>query len=282
MSTYMNAYETLSQVRYGLNEHSTAFVQGTDTTGAFKNDRIMKAVNDSQRLLHGIFFERFPELFLTSATLTVSSSVASLPSDFFKLKRLENSEGVKLKLINVDEKHKGSYSGEEYLYYRYGNSIKFDMDNYSDTPTLWYYTRCRDLDQGKEAGTAGAKTITLASTARAEADYYNGMKIEDVTADWTDTISDYTVARVCTIGAETSVDDDYYGLVSELPEFFHHLIAPKALIALKSSPQSTIKPTKEDYLEYQDMLAYALQSYAGTLNGDVTMEDIFYSFQPYC
>ena len=278
MSTQIgNAYEILTQVRYGLNEHSTAYVQGTDVTGAFQNARIMSAINKAQRQLHGIFFTRFPELFLTSTTLAVTSAAATLPADFFKLKRLEDSNGLKIRPIDVNEKHPSNYSGQKYCYYRYGNTIKFDRDDFNDTPTLWYYTRCRDLDQGAEAG-AGAKTITLASTARGEADYYNGMKIEDVTAGWVDTISDYTAARVCTISTETSVDDDYYGLVSELPEFFHHLIAPKALIDLKSSPVSAEKPTKEDYLEYREMLADALRSYAGSIKGDVTMEDIFYDF----
>jgi len=278
--TYLNAYELLSLVRYGLNEHSTAYVQGTDTSGSFQNAHIMQEINNAQRFLHGILFKRFPELFLTSTTLTVTSSLASLPADFFKLRRLENSEGIKIKQISLDEKHLDSYGGQEFFYYRYGNNIKFDQDDYSDTPTLWYYTRPRDLNQGQEAA-AGAKTITLASTARKEADYYNGMKIEDVTADWVDTISDYSAARVCTIGTETSVDDDYYGLISELPEFFHHLIAPRAVLMLQSAIPSPDKPTKAQYLDFQEMLAATLQAYAGTFDGDMTMEDIFYDFAPF-
>jgi len=276
----MNGYELLSQVRYGLNEHSTAYVQGTDTTGAFQNEHIMQNINASQRFLHGILFKRFPELFLTSTTLTVTSSVASLPSDFFKLRRLENSDGLKIFPINLDEKHTGDSGGSDRLYYRYGNSIKFDEEGYSDTPTLWYFTRPRDLNQGGEAG-AGAKTITLATTARAEADYYNGMEIEDVTAGWIDTISDYTAARVCTISTETSVDNDFYGIVSELPEFFHHLIAPRAVIMMQNLVPSPEKPMKSQYLDFQDMLVSTLQAYAGTNDGDVTMEDIFYDFAPY-
>jgi len=279
MSTYMNGYELLSQVRYGVNEHSTALVQGTDTSGKYKNEQLMQAINNAQRFLHGILFKRFPELFLTSTTLTVSSSVASLPADFFKLRRLENSEGVKLHEISLDKKHLDSYGGQEYLYYRYGNNIRFDMDSYSDTPTLWYYTRPRDLNQGEEAG-AGAKTITLASTARKEADYYNGMQIEDVTADWVDTISDYSAARVCTIGTETSVDDDYYGLISELPEFFHHLIAPRAISILREAVVSP-KEQRGGSLNFQEMLMTTLQAYAGTLDGDMTMEEVFYDFAPY-
>jgi len=277
---YLNAYAILEQVRYDLNEHSTAYVQGTDVSGAFQNAHIMRKVNDSQRLLHGIFFKRFPELFLTSAELSVSSGVATLPSDFFKLRRLEGSDGNKIYPISIDQKHLTADSGQRSLYYRYGNSIKFDRDDYSDTPVLWYYSRCRDLDQGQEAA-YGAKTITLASTARPEADYYNGMQIEDVTAGWVDTISDYSAARVCTLSAETSVDADFYGLISELPEEFHHLIVPKAVIALRESPQSINKPTKTDYFNYQEMLAEALRSYSGTQDGDVTMEDIFYDFEVY-
>ena len=277
MSTYINAYELLSLVRYGINEHSTAYVTGSDTTGRWQNTQIMQEINNSQRFLHGVLFKRFPDEFLTSTTLTVSSSLASLPADFFKLRRLENSDEVKINPINLDEK---TGSGE-YFYYRYGNYIKFDQDDYSDTPTLWYYTRPRDLNQGQEAA-AGALTITLAPTARAEADYYNGMVIEDVTAGWTDTISDYTAARKCTIGTQTSTDGDYYGLVSELPEFFHHLIAPRATLMLQSSPQSENKADKAQYQDFQDMLVSTLQAYAGTYDGDVNIQDMIYNFNPFC
>ena len=275
-----NAYELLSQVRYGLNEHSTAYLQGTDTTGAFQNEQIMKAINDAQRYLHGIFFTRVPELFLTSKTLTVTSSIASLPSDFFKLKRLENSDGIKINPIKIDQKHLNSSSGQEFLYYRYGNSIRFDKDDYSDTPTLWYYTRCRDLDQGK-ASAGAATSLTLATTARKEADYYNNMEIENITSDWIDTISDYSTARVCTLAAETGVADDYYGIISELPEFFHHLIAPRAVIMLQSTVPSVENATAAQYADFQEMLSAALRSYAGTIHSDVTMEDIIYDLEPF-
>jgi len=279
MPTYLNCYELVEEVRYGLNDHSTNKVTGTDTSGAFQNAHIIKKINDSQRYLHGIIFTRKPELFLTSTTITMSDSTGSLPSDFFKLRRLENSDGVKIHPISLDEKHTGSYSGEEYLYYRYGNTIVCDATGFSETLTLWYFTRCRDITMGKASG-GGAKSITLATTARLEADYYNGMKIENYTQGWIDTISDYSAARVATI-TETAAEDDYYGIISELPESFHHLIAPKAIIMMKSLPQSPVKPSPADYRDFEDMLKEAVSSYCGTSDSDVTMESIIYDFEPY-
>ena len=280
MAIYLNAYELVEEVRYGLNDHSTDKVTGTDTSGSFQNADILKHINDSQRYHHGIIFKRSPELFLTSTTVSMSDSTGTLPTDFFKLRRLENSEGTKLHLISLDLKSPSNYGGEEYLYYRYGNTIRCDASGFSDTLTLWYYTRCRDITMG-QASAGAAKSITLATAARKEADYYNNMEIENSTQDWVDTISDYSAARVATLSTETAAENDYYGIVSELPEFFHHLIAPKAILNMKSLPQSPVQPNAVEYKNYQDMLIEAVRSYCGTLDGDITMEDIMYDFGTY-
>ena len=207
----------------------------------------------------------------------MSDSTGSFPADFFKLRRLENSDGVKLHFISLDEKHTGSYSGNEFLYYWYGNTIVCDASSFSDTLTLWYYSRCRDITMGK-ASAGEAKSITLATSARLEADYYNGMKIDNITDDSTDTITDYSAARAATITG-TGAADDYYGLVSELPEFFHHLIAPRTIIMMKSLPQSPVKPSPADYKDFNDMLVSTLHAYLGT--PDITQEEVYNDFESY-
>lgn len=281
MPSYLgNCHEILSEVRYGLNEYSTAFMQASDTTGAYSNDTIVKRINDAQRYLWNILFTRFPDVFLKSASLTGVSSVYTLPADFFILRRFENGDKIKIRPMNLDEKHVSDTAGSEYHYYRKGNTLVMDKDSMTDACTLWYFSRCRDLNQGMSSAGA-ALSLTLATTARKEADYYNNMIVENVTDDWTDTISDYSAARVCTLVAQTGAASKYYGIVSELPETFHHLIGPRAIILMKDIIRSPEKPTVTELRAFQEMLAEALRSYAGTMHGDVTWSSIFESFESY-
>lgn len=281
MPTYSgNCYEIVSDVRRGLNEYSTAFVQGTDTTGAYSNELIIKKINDAQRYLWNILFTRFPDVFLKSSSLTGVNSVYTLPADCFKIRRFENDNKIKIRPMNLDEKHVGDTAGNEYLYYRKGNTLVMDKDAMTNTFTLWYYSRCRDLTHG--LSTAGAAlSLTLATTARKEADYYNDMIIENITDDWTDTISDYSASRVCTLAAQTGAVNKYYGIVSELPEAFHHLIGPRAIILMRDIITSPEKPTVTGLRAFQEMLSEALKSYAGTQHTDVTQSNIWEDFEVY-
>lgn len=280
MPTYIgNCYELLKEVRIGLNDYSDDKLNGTVTTGAFQNSSLMRKINDAQRHIWAVLFARMPHLFLTSTSLTGTSSVYTLPSDFYKLRRFENSDKVKINPISVDEKHIANYDGNKYLYYRKGNTLVIDKDSVTDAHTLWYFKRVRDLDQGK--ATAGAaSSITLAATARKEADYYNNMVIEDITADLTSTISDFSNARVATITG-TAAANDYYGIVSELPEDFHHLIAPLALIMAKQQLKAPERPGSLEMSLFNDMLAEALRPFVGQFDSDKTTEDTFFDFEPF-
>ena len=122
-------------------------------------------------------------------------------------------------------------------------------------------------------------SITLASTAKKIADYYNGMKIENVTDDWVDTISDYTEDRVATI-TETGAASKYYGIVSDLPEMFHDLIAPKAVLYIKAeSPLSEEKPAASDRTDWMMDFREALRAYAGP-ELDKNPAYLFEDFEP--
>lgn len=92
MPTYSgNCYEILSQVRYGINEFSLAYVQGTDVNGAFKNEELIRQINNAQNYLWAVLFEAFPEYFLKPADIAFTNSVAVLPADCFKIKELTGS-----------------------------------------------------------------------------------------------------------------------------------------------------------------------------------------------
>src|SRR4030043_784576 len=173
MPTYNgNGYEILSQVRYGINEFSTALVQGTDTTGAFQNQELIRQINNAQYFIWGILFKQFPEYFMTSASLVFTSAVATLPGDCFKIRQVVDSDGYDIFPINMGNRHVNADTGSEHHYYRYGNTLRIDADGVSETGTLWYYSRCRELDTGLTSA-GGALSATLATTSKALADYYN-------------------------------------------------------------------------------------------------------------
>lgn len=278
MSNYLNCWEILSDVRHGINEHSTAKVNGTDTSGVFANEYLIKKINEAQRYIWNILFTDFPEYFLKSATFTFTASVGTLPADCHKIKRLEDEDGHKIDPISVDVKAKETSDGSAHQYYRYGNTIKLDGEN-SGTYTLWYYSRCREITTGMSSA-GGALSMTLASTARKETDYYKGATIENVTADWVDTISAYSTSRVCTLAAQTASASQYYGTTSSLPEMFHPLITERTLIAMKQHPLAIPRLTREDLVLFDQNLAESLKSFAGTFQSDRTPDDIFTAFMP--
>ena len=279
MSSYLNAYEIVAKVRRAVNEYSTGKMQATDTSGPFSNELILDAIHDAQKFIFDLLFVRCPHLFLSSSDLTGSSSVYTLPSDFLKLRRFETSDKVKISLISVDGRHLNDNGGSKYLYYRQGNTLVIDKDGLGDTCTIWYYTRPRRIDMGK-VQTGGVLSMTLATSARKEVDYYNNMIIEDITADFSSTISDYSAARVATIAA-TAGTADYYGIVPELPEEFHHLISRRAIMIMKGYPQNTVPLVRTEYEMFKEDLVETIRSYVGDLDiGDVTPEDVFMDLEP--
>jgi hypothetical protein len=277
MPSYIgNMYEILSQVRYGLNEYSTALVQGTVTTGAWANEELTRAINNSQNHLWSILFEQFPEYFMKSSSISFTSSVATLPSDCFKIKEISDSDGYPVVPIGVDQRHITSGAGSKWGYYRYGNTLRIDQDGVSGTGTIWYYWQCRELDTGMTSA-GGALSATLATTSKAIADYYNGMRIENVTDSTVDTITDYSAARVAVV-SNIWAANKYYGLVSELPTIFHPLIPDYALIQLKKNPKSPASINVADVSLFDQMLRSAMKSFAGTQNSDYDLQEAIQDF----
>jgi hypothetical protein len=272
-----NCYSILQNIRYAINEHSTALVQGTDTTGAFQNSYLITQINRAQYQIYSILFAQFPDTFLTSSSLSFSDSTASLPADCFKVREIRDSENNPLTPINVGERTVGGLTGSQYAYYRQGNTVRIDKSGVSDTATLYYYTRCREITCGMSSA-GGALSLTLASTARGIVDYYNGMTIENITDNWVDTITDYTAARVCTLAAQTGAASKYYGIVSELPEIFHHLITRKAEHLAMANIISPSPANKFDLVDFNEDLRTTLISFAGINNSDVDIDRVINDF----
>lgn len=272
MSTYENCYEILSQVRQGINEYSTGLLQGTDTSSAHQNSYLVKKINQAVKFIYAILLRRIPEAFFESTTLTGSNSVFTLPWDFGRLLQFKDENGNQVYKLDPKKGKLANETGSDRLYYRSGQTLVLDKDGVSETYTLLYYRKPRELDQGKSTA-GGSQSITLASTAKAIADYYNGMNIETSDGSVVDTISDYTAARVATI-AGTGAQDKYYGIVSDIPEPFHHLIAPKAVHLVKlESPVIQEKVTQLSLNEWDRQLNLDISAYVGSDDDDI--EDLF-------
>jgi hypothetical protein len=279
MATYEgNCYEILEQVRYGINEHSTAYVQGTDTSGTYQNPFIIKQINDAQLLIYNILLRSIPDHFLQSSTITGVSSVFTLPWDFGTLVQFRDPDGYPVaisesKSLPVNASLSGS---SDRIAYRKGNTLVLFKSGVNETYTLWYRTKPRLIHAGK-ASAGAATSITLNATyAKRLADYYNGMKIENVTDTSIDTITDYTAALVATISG-TGEANDYYGIVSELPEAFHHLIASRATMLCRDRhPVSEEKTSKTEFLEWQEELRDALIAFGK--QHETSPEDIWIDY----
>jgi len=273
MATYYNCYEIVAEVRRDVNEYSEALVQGADE-GAFSNELITQKINLAQIYLYNLIFKRMKHHFRVEVDLAGVDSVFTLPANFGALEWFKNNNGHQVYPMEAKDI---SPSGTSKLhYYRKGNTLILDKSGCTDTFTLFYRWKPRKIFSGKS--TAGASTsITFPTTASKVVDFYNDMVIENITQDWTDTVSDYSTSRVATI-TETAAKDDYFGLVSELPETFHHLITQRASMRLRaSSPIAQNPVTKQEVELFNEDLIGTLRAYAGS-GEDVDMVEIFSDF----
>lgn len=279
MATYLNGYTLLEKLwiqLVGYNSNITAYAQATDTTGPYGNAQIMDGINAAQRFLYSALFTRIPYEFEEETTLTGVSSVYTLPADFGQLRYFKDSDGNQIHSISTDRRRTTSGSGSDNRYYRKGSTLVIDKAGITETCTLIYYRKCRDIEQGK-ASAGAATSITFATTAKKIVDYYNGLTLENITQDWVDTIDDYAITRVATI-SETAAADDYYGTVSDIPEPFHFLMIPRAVFEITGNyPIAKSKVNVSGVELFNQQFIGALRAYAGdTL--DTYVEDIWCAY----
>lgn len=279
MSSYKNCYALVASVRHAVGEFSEAKVRGEDTLGGYHNDYIVTKINDTIRELYAIISRRVPGLFLEEVDLVGVNSVFTLPWDFGKLVYFKDNYGLKISEITESQRKLTDDSGSKRLYRRVGNTLVLDKSGSVDTYTLSYLKKPRDVHHGLVV-TGSALSMTLCSKAAKIADYYNGMVVENETADWVDTISDYTAARVATIGTETPAKNEAYGLVPEIPEWSHNLIAPRASLMIRQEhPLTKNPPSAQEYSSYRELMRTTLLQFAAP-SDDVDYEEMFTSYEP--
>ena len=279
MGSFDNAHAILGDVRQGLNEYSLELTNGSHTHGKYTNQWLFsQCINRAQARIHAALSRRLPGHFIKKVEITGVNSVFALPWDFGALSELRNSDGIKV--IQVDHRSEPSSGaeGSSSFYYRQGNTLVTPKSGISETWTLWYRTKPRDVHSGA-CGAAGAGTTTFGTLAKGIADYYNGMTVENVTLPHYAEVTGYTAAKVATVSGTFTESTHYYGLVSELPEPFHRLIAPLAvMIAKDTHPASQERTTRPEVEQWADDLVEAIRAYTGQF--DIATEEIWTDFSP--
>lgn len=280
MPTHNSAYEIGSDIRDSLNEYSVALMQGTDTSSAFSNRQIMKGINAALHYLYAILVKRIKSEFVrVDENITITSSAGTLPWDLGRLIMLKNQYGRPMHPLRPTQRVPVNATGSSRQYWLKKNrQIQIEQAGISATYLITYVAKPREIHFGKSSD-GGTASLTLeAAYAKKITDYYNDMDIELVTDDKPDTITAYTSARVATI-TNTGATDKYYGLVPEIPEAFHHLIAPYGAIFTKdSSPVAQEKSSQRERDNTDGRIIEALRAFGG--EHEVDYEAIFTDFEP--
>lgn len=269
LSTYENGHKILNDIRHDLNEHSTARLQGSSTSGVYDNDWIMRQVNIAQARIYARLMQSMPSEFLCSSTLSFVSSVASLPFDFGRILELKDDHGRKVFPSTIKALPSNDGTGSARLYYRKGSTLVLQQTGITANYTLWYHSKPRDIIQGKCA------TQNKILSGKLIADYYNGLTLESITGAWVDTITDYAADTTATFSTKTLAANDYYGTVSEIPEVFHRFISPLASMICRATHPRTQSPvTKSEYQLWSDGLDEVINMF-GQEGEDMSIEEIF-------
>ena len=170
MDTYHNAYQILYDVRENVNEGGTAYVEASDTSGLYSNSFLMQRINESQKFIYASLMKYKPDHFLKSASVSVVSSVITLPWDYGATVMLKDENGFKVSRSSVAVLPTVGAEGSDKLYYHKGNTLVLNKANHTATYTLWYWTKPRELHHGQTTA-GGALSMTLAADAKLIDDY---------------------------------------------------------------------------------------------------------------
>ena len=281
--TNENAYKLIRDVRIGLNEYSAALWAGTDTSGKFDNTYIINKLNLAQARMHALVMKSdAKEIFYTSASVTVTSSVITLPHDFGRILQLEDEDGYKVFPSSARITPVSGREGSDMLYYRKGNTFVLNKSGVSNTYTIKYYKQPRKMTYGAAGAGSGLNSLILAATdlSSGRNDYYNDLTIDNYTQGLYATISDYVGStRVATTdNTITWATSDVYGTIPDLPQELHVLVAPLAVILIKSEhPAAQERPGAAETKMWAEMFMEAIVGLSNQPE-DISLEAIFCDF----
>lgn len=263
----MNALEQLWLVRDLINEATAAH---------WSDVNLVKRLNVAQRKVALKVSMTPGQWLVTSASVTPSSSVITLPADCSKPLYLEETtSGAPITWLNSLSYRRVSRAvgttlasgvAEAYLLM---NTIEVNESSFSTACTLWYQRRVPDLHAG-DASAAAASSITLANDSNRVylASYYVGVTLEQYNAAvatatyvaFRSAITASTAAGACTVTG-TPTNAYGYGTISILPEETHQLMCYMAAVDAVSKPGSTIDEKAKEAL-VSDMIDLKKDVYA--------------------
>jgi len=274
-----NCYDILANLRHSLNEYSQAYVEGTDTIGRYKNTYLLNKINKAYMELYAVLLLRMEHEFLEEATLAASNSVFTLPADYGSLIEFRDTTGFMVYPIGWKYRKNSQAEGTACEYYRKGNTLVLNKPGVTGNYTLFYRKKCRNLEMGQAGAGSGALELAMSTVANNTDDYYNNFYIENITQDLVEQITDYTGSTRVAAVASTPAENDWYGLVPEIPEMFHHLIEDRAAILVRADfPLAQTSNTSEAYSSYKEQLADLLLAYANA-HEDVTIDEEYEDFE---
>jgi len=251
-----NAYDLAQLVRNNIDESTAAH---------WGEVNILRLLNQAHQELYRKIALTSGQWFVTSASVTCTASVITLPVNCSKPVYLEDPDGYPVKIISSVAMRRVSrttfaddteYSVREA--YLVGNTLEINKTGVSGTYTLWYQKKPVELHAGTAAA-GGATSLTLAASLASSVrdDYYNNTELEVVSGTGIGryTISDFVAStRVCTMASGTFGADSVYGIVPSTPDECNDYIALRATILALSKPSSNIdeKVFQMFYNNFQD------------------------------
>ena len=253
----MNAYELVEEVRNNIGEQDPSH---------WTNKEILSKLNLAQKRIANNLSMIPGDWLTTSAAVTPSSSIITLPTDCAKPLYLEETSSKQHVMIMNSVKEKGQQSAfpsgisndritgsNELFAYLQRNTLVFNITSYSTACTLYYQQRLPELHFGK-AGT-GSTTNSLVfdidSNPKRSDDYYNDVTIEIVSGTGegvSSTISDYVGSTyTATISGACAVHDTF-GTVSLLPDEAMDLLILEASLFCLAKPSSIIDSKVFEFL----------------------------------
>ena len=267
-----NAFHMFLDLRSNIGEDFTAEEHWTDR-------RLQSALNAAQTQVALMFSKAPGDWFLTSTSVTPSSSKITLPSDCVRPVYLERTSGgypipfsgtIRERSVTrpVGSSLSGDFAAEGYFEDLY---ITINQDSFTDACTLWYEKRVPDLAFGVvSAGAASSLTMDSGQTPSYVDDYYNGVIVETMgTTNYeikiSSTVSDYTAStRIMTVTG-TPTANDYYGTISLLPAEAHELIVVMATAKVLSKPSSSIDPNdRKNWRDDSNLLRREIEEWLST------------------
>lgn len=257
----MNALNQITIMRDFLGEASAA--HWTDRS-------LLACLNMAQRRLALKVSKSIGGWLITSASVTPSSSIITLPVDCSKPVYLEETtSGIPIPFHadvfdrRLTRQPSTAFSVGVLEAYPLIGTLEVNKASYSTACTLWYQIRVPDLHVGTAAA-GGATSLTMSvydgvgatsgiGSAKITSYYVNSsLEVMGGTgAGGPVLISAYTSARVATLASGTYGNDSTYGTISRLPEECHLLMTLEGVLNAIAKPSSALDPKYFEYFRTQ-------------------------------